>query len=63
MNSLTEALGMSLPGQAMIPAVYRERALMAYETGRRIVDMAFDDLRPSKILTRSSSLSPSTCAK
>jgi dihydroxy-acid dehydratase len=52
MNSLSEALGMSLPGQAMIPAVYRERALMAYETGRRIVDMAFDDLRPSRILTR-----------
>jgi dihydroxy-acid dehydratase len=52
MNSLSEALGMSLPGQAMIPAPYRERAHMAYESGRRIVDMAYEDLRPSKILTR-----------
>ncbi len=52
MNSLSEALGLSLPGQAMIPAPYRERAHMAYETGRRIVDMAYEDLRPSKILTR-----------
>jgi dihydroxy-acid dehydratase len=52
MNSLTEALGMSLPGQAMIPAPYRERAHMAYATGKRIVDMAYEDLRPSKILTR-----------
>ncbi len=52
MNSISEALGMSLPGQAMIPAPYRERAHMAYETGRRIVDMAYEDLRPSTILTR-----------
>ncbi len=52
MNSVSEALGMSLPGQAMIPAPYRERAHMAYETGKRIVDMAYEDLRPSKILTR-----------
>jgi len=52
MNSLSEALGISLPGQAMVPAPYRERAQFAYETGRRIVDMAYDDLRPSKILTR-----------
>jgi xylonate dehydratase len=52
MNALSEALGMSLPGNAAIPAPYRERAHMAYETGRRIVDMAYDDLRPSKILTR-----------
>jgi dihydroxyacid dehydratase/phosphogluconate dehydratase len=52
MNSISEALGMSLPGQAMIPAPYRERAHMAYETGKRIVDMAYEDLRPSKILTR-----------
>jgi dihydroxy-acid dehydratase len=52
MNSLSEALGMSLPGQAMIPAPYRERAHMAYETGKRIVEMAYEDLRPSKILTR-----------
>lgn len=52
MNALSEALGMSLPGNAAIPAPYRERAQMAYETGRRIVDMAYEDLRPSKILTR-----------
>src|SRR5206468_6122478 len=52
MNSLAEALGMSLPGCAAIPAPYRERGQMAYETGRRIVDMAYEDLRPSKILTR-----------
>ncbi|MGZ2411103.1 xylonate dehydratase [Sphingomonas sp. F9_3S_D5_B_2] len=52
MNSISEALGMSLPGQAMIPAPYRERAHLAYETGRRIVEMAYEDLRPSKILTR-----------
>jgi dihydroxy-acid dehydratase len=52
MNALSEALGMSLPGNAAIPAPYRERAHMAYETGRRIVDMAYEDLRPSKILTR-----------
>src|SRR4051794_11533074 len=52
MNALSEALGMSLPGNAAIPAPYRERGQMAYETGRRIVDMAYDDLRPSKILTR-----------
>src|SRR3569623_533615 len=52
MNSISEALGMSLPGQAMIPAPYRERAHMAYETGKRIVEMAYEDLRPSKILTR-----------
>ncbi len=52
MNAISEALGMSLPGNAAIPAPYRERAQMAYETGRRIVDMAYEDLRPSKILTR-----------
>lgn len=52
MNSISEALGMSLPGQAMIPAPYRERAHMAYATGKRIVEMAYEDLRPSKILTR-----------
>jgi dihydroxy-acid dehydratase len=56
MNSLAEGLGMSLPGCAMIPAPYRERGQMAYETGRRIVDMAYEDLRPSKILTRQSFL-------
>ena len=52
MNSLTEALGMSLPGCAAIPAPYRERAQMAYVTGKRIVEMVHEDLKPSKILTR-----------
>src|ERR687894_358248 len=52
MNAVAEALGLSLPGCAMIPAPYRERGQMAYETGRRIVGMAYEDLRPSKILTR-----------
>ncbi|MFN3387763.1 MAG: IlvD/Edd family dehydratase [Allosphingosinicella sp.] len=56
MNAVSEALGMSLPGNAAIPAPYRERGQMAYETGRRIVDMAYEDLRPSKILTRASFL-------
>jgi dihydroxyacid dehydratase/phosphogluconate dehydratase len=52
MNALAEALGMSLPGCAAIPAPYRERAQMAYETGRRAVELVREDLRPSKILTR-----------
>jgi dihydroxy-acid dehydratase len=52
MNSLAEALGMSLPGCAAIPAPHKERAQIAYETGRRIVDMVWEDLRPSKIMTR-----------
>lgn len=52
MNSLAEALGMSLPGGAAIPAPYRERGQIAYETGRRIVDMVWEDLKPSDILTR-----------
>ena len=52
MNSLTEALGMSLPGSAAIPAPYRERQENAYETGKRIVDMVREDLKPSDILTR-----------
>src|SRR5690242_713409 len=52
MNAVAEALGLSLPGCAAIPAPYRERGQMAYATGRRIVDMAYEDLRPSKILTR-----------
>src|SRR5688572_29469521 len=56
MNAISEALGMSLPGNAAIPAPYRERGQMAYETGRRIVDMAYEDLRPSRILTRDSFL-------
>jgi dihydroxy-acid dehydratase len=52
MNSLAEALGMQLPGSAAIPAPYRERQQMAYETGKRIVDMVREDLRPSQIMTR-----------
>jgi dihydroxy-acid dehydratase len=52
MNSLTEALGMSLPGCAMIPAPYRERGQMAYETGKRIVAMVHENLRPSDIMTK-----------
>jgi dihydroxy-acid dehydratase len=52
MNSLAEALGMSLPGCATIPAPYAERAKMAYETGKRIVEMVAEDLTPSRILTR-----------
>ncbi|MCE8032681.1 dihydroxy-acid dehydratase [Billgrantia tianxiuensis] len=52
MNSMAEALGMSLPGSAMIPAPYKERAMVAYDTGARIVDMVWEDLRPSDILTR-----------
>ncbi|WP_371416818.1 IlvD/Edd family dehydratase [Sphingosinicella sp. BN140058] len=56
MNAISEALGMSLPGNAAIPAPYRERGQMAYETGRRAVELAFEDLRPSDILTRESFL-------
>jgi dihydroxy-acid dehydratase len=52
MNSLAEALGMSLPGCAAPPAPHKERAVMAYETGKRIVEMVWEDLRPSKIMTR-----------
>ncbi len=52
MNSLAEALGMSLPGCAAIPAPLSERAKMSYDTGRRIVQMVVDDLTPSRILTR-----------
>jgi dihydroxy-acid dehydratase len=56
MNAVTEALGMSLPGNAAIPAPYRERGQMAYRTGQQIVEMAYEDLRPSKILTRAAFL-------
>ena len=52
MNSLAEALGMQLPGSASIPAPYRERGQISYETGNRIVDMVWDDIRPSDIMTR-----------
>src|SRR5215207_6290887 len=56
MNALAEVLGLSLPGCAAIPAPYRERGQMAYDTGKRIAEMAYEDLRPSKILTRESFL-------
>ena len=52
MNSLTEALGMSLPGSAAIPAVHKERAQVAYLTGKRIVELVREDLRPADIMTR-----------
>ena len=52
MNSLAEALGMQLPGSAAIPAPMRERGQMAYRTGKRIVDMVWEDLKPSDIMTR-----------
>ncbi|WP_374944263.1 IlvD/Edd family dehydratase [Sphingomonas sp.] len=56
MNSLTEALGMSLPGSAAIPAPYRDRQECAWETGRRIVEMVHADRKPSDILTRAAFL-------
>ncbi len=56
MNAMAEALGMSLTGCAAIPAPYRERGQIAYRTGRRIVEMAHEDLRPSRILTRAAFL-------
>jgi dihydroxy-acid dehydratase len=52
MNSVAEALGMSLPGCAVIPAPYREREQISYETGKRIVKMVHEDLKPSKIMTK-----------
>ena len=52
MNSLAEALGMSLPGCAAIPAPHRDRQEMAYRTGKRIVEMVSEDLKPSDVLTR-----------
>jgi len=52
MNSLAEVLGMELPGGAAIPAPYRERGQNAYETGKRIVEMVREDLKPSDIMTR-----------
>ena len=52
MNSLAEALGMQLPGCAAIPAPYRDRGRMAYQTGKRIVEMVHEDLKPSDIMTR-----------
>ncbi|WHZ36720.1 IlvD/Edd family dehydratase [Sagittula sp. MA-2] len=52
MNAMAEALGMTLTGSSAIPAPFRERMAMAYETGKRIVQMVLDDLKPSDILTR-----------
>src|SRR6202000_3407347 len=52
MNALAEAMGLSLPGCAAIPAPYRERGQIAYETGKRIVGSVWEDLKPSDILTR-----------
>ncbi|MGV2497409.1 IlvD/Edd family dehydratase [Pelagerythrobacter aerophilus] len=52
MNSLTEALGMALPGSAAIPAPHRDRQQCAWETGRRVVEMVAADRKPSDILTR-----------
>jgi dihydroxyacid dehydratase/phosphogluconate dehydratase len=52
MNSLAETLGVSLPGCAAIPAPYRERGWMAYETGKRIVGLVQENLRPSDIMTK-----------
>jgi len=52
MNAMAEALGMSLTGNSAIPAPFRERMAMAYETGKRIVQMVYEDLKPSDIMTR-----------
>jgi xylonate dehydratase len=52
MNAMAEALGMSLTGNSAIPAPFRERMGIAYETGKRIVGMVYEDLKPSDILTR-----------
>ncbi|WP_425419812.1 IlvD/Edd family dehydratase [Oricola indica] len=52
MNSLAEALGMQLPGSAAIPAPYRERGQISHETGKRVVEMVHEDLKPSDIMTR-----------
>lgn len=51
MNSLAEGLGMQLPGSAAIPAPYRERGQISYETGKRVVDMVWEDMRPTDIMT------------
>jgi dihydroxy-acid dehydratase len=62
MNAMAEALGMSLPGSAAIPAPYRERGQCAYETGKRIVAMVHEDLRPSQIMTREAFENAIVCA-
>jgi len=62
MNALAEALGMSLPGSAAIPAPYRERAQVAHATGARIVGMVWEDLKPSRIMTRAAFENAIVCA-
>lgn len=63
MNGLAEALGMMLPGSASIPAPYRERQQMAYATGKRAVEMVWEDLRPTEILTKNAFINAIvTCA-
>ncbi len=62
MNAMAEALGMSLPGCAAIPAPYRERGQMAYATGHRAVGLVNEDLRPSKILSREAFENAIVCA-
>lgn len=62
MNALGEALGLSLPGCAAIPAPYRERGQMAYATGRRAVGLVHEDLRPSRILAREAFENAIVCA-
>jgi dihydroxy-acid dehydratase len=52
MNSLAEAVGMMLPGSAVIPAVHKERGVQSYLAGKRIVEMVIEDLKPSQIMTR-----------
>lgn len=52
MNAMAEALGMTLTGSSAIPAPFRERMEMAFATGKRIVEMVLEDLKPSDILTR-----------
>ncbi|MEM9965455.1 MAG: IlvD/Edd family dehydratase [Asticcacaulis sp.] len=52
MNSLAEALGMQLPYSAAIPAPHRDRQECSYLTGKRIVEMVHEDLKPSDILTK-----------
>lgn len=52
MNAIAEALGMALPGSAAIPAPYRQRSQVAYQTGERIVKMVHEDLKPCDIMTR-----------
>ena len=52
MNSIAEALGMSLTGGAIIPAPYKERESISFKTGKRVVEMVHEDLTPSKIMTK-----------